>query len=210
MERASAHRHVVLVVDDYAPLQEASVLLLEAAGYTAARADSGTDALALLRGGLRPCVMFLDAYMPGMDGPDVLAAMAHDPTLDDLAVVLLSGANEVVTRARGGQPAMLAKPVEPDALFAAVDRYARCPPTTGVPVPMPAHPGPHAASRADVHARMQAITGEAANAAAASHAMAKRGAHMLEEARSAVGSARERLLHAAERATRLRGPGGSR
>ena len=64
--------------------------------------------------------------MPHMDGAEVCARMADDARLSGISVVMLSGASDLVHAAHVGAPAILAKPVEPEDLFAAVQHYARC------------------------------------------------------------------------------------
>ena len=121
---AQSHRHVVLVVDDYTELQEAATMLLETMGYVAIRADSGPEALALLRAGHRPCLMLLDVCMPGMTGFELRTAIADDPMLHDIPVVLMSG--DPVELARDGHANVMAKPFEPRALVATIERHAHC------------------------------------------------------------------------------------
>jgi CheY-like chemotaxis protein len=121
-----AHRHQVMVVDDYDDLLDALAFLLECEGYVVWRAHSGAEALAALKAGYRPCLMLLDASMPDMDGLEVRARMAADPALAGISIVDLSGMDRIVRAAHHGVPAVLAKPVEADDLFAAVRRYARC------------------------------------------------------------------------------------
>jgi CheY-like chemotaxis protein len=127
MHTLDDHQHTVLVVDDYPGLQEAFVVMLEHHGYRAAWADSGSAALNQLRAGLRPCLVLLDVGMPDMDGAEVRARMADDPALHDIAVVFLSGGHEVVEASDESTVAMLLKPIEPAALFAAIAEHARCP-----------------------------------------------------------------------------------
>src|SRR5262249_10919323 len=52
--------HLVLVVEDDEDVREAMRSVLEDEGHRAATADNGQSALAVLRGGLRPCVVLLD------------------------------------------------------------------------------------------------------------------------------------------------------
>ena len=121
------HRHQVMVVDDYDDLLDALAFLLESERYIVWRAHSGVEALAALKAGYRPCLMLLDASMPEMDGLEVRARMAADPALAGISIVDLSGADHIARAAHQGVPAVLAKPVDADELFAAVRRYARCP-----------------------------------------------------------------------------------
>jgi two-component system, sensor histidine kinase and response regulator len=101
-------------------------MLLRAYGYEVASADSGMTALALLRGGYRPCLALLDNVMPDLSGRDLHALLLGDPVLAAIPVVFWSGANEVVDAHHKGVAGMLAKPIDPDELLRVIDQYARC------------------------------------------------------------------------------------
>ena len=71
-ENNSRLPQTVLVVDDEVMILRYVRTLLEADGYKVITADSGTEALAQLRSGLRPDAVLLDVNMPGMDGLETL------------------------------------------------------------------------------------------------------------------------------------------
>jgi CheY-like chemotaxis protein len=71
----AVHQHRILLVYDYLDLREAVACLLETHGCRVITASSGPEALAILKGGYRPCVMFLDYVMPEMDGREVCPRM---------------------------------------------------------------------------------------------------------------------------------------
>jgi CheY-like chemotaxis protein len=58
----------ILVVDDHADVREGMQHMLETEGYAVQAASNGREALALLFGGLRPCVIVMDLAMPVMNG----------------------------------------------------------------------------------------------------------------------------------------------
>jgi len=67
------------------------VLLLEQDGHAVARANNGRDALALLRGSLRPSVILLDYHLPSMNARTFrLEQLATELQLD-VPVILVSG-----------------------------------------------------------------------------------------------------------------------
>ena len=97
-------KHILIVDDDIHIgnlLQEA----LEAEGYRASRAYSGTEAvLALDRG--RPDLILLDLMLPGLSGEEVLPRLAGVPVIvvsakadiDSKTALLLGGAADYVTK----------------------------------------------------------------------------------------------------------------
>jgi CheY-like chemotaxis protein len=80
----------ILVVDDDRDQREPLALLLEARGYAVTVAANAPAALALLRQGLRPCLIVLDLMMPDMSGEDFRREQLRDPALADIPVLLYS------------------------------------------------------------------------------------------------------------------------
>src|SRR6185295_7349228 len=72
---------------------------LEQLGHTVTFAENGRDALAKLRA-RRVDLVLLDIEMPEMDGYQVLEALAADPQLRDIPVVMTSSVEEVDSIAR--------------------------------------------------------------------------------------------------------------
>lgn len=123
-ENASQTGGPVLVVDDNPDIVETMAMILEAAGYSVLTANNGRDALTLLRGGARPCVILLDMMMPIMSGFDFRAEQLRDPELASLPVVVLTGDGRVAQKAESAHVASyLKKPVELDTLLATVKRH---------------------------------------------------------------------------------------
>jgi DNA-binding NarL/FixJ family response regulator len=114
----------VLVADDQALVRAGFVALLEAQDGIAviAEADTGTAALAAARG-LRPDVVLMDIRMPEMDGLAATRAIAADPALAEVRVVVLTTfeLDEYVFEAmRAGASGFLVKHTEPAELVRAV------------------------------------------------------------------------------------------
>lgn len=63
----------ILVVDDNADMRSLMKLFLSGEGYVVETASDGATALATLRQGLRPGLIFLDMIMNGVDGRTFLA-----------------------------------------------------------------------------------------------------------------------------------------
>jgi DNA-binding NarL/FixJ family response regulator len=114
----------VLVADDQALVRAGFVALLDAQDGIAviAEADTGTAALAAARE-LRPDVVLMDIRMPGMDGLAATRAIAADPDLAAVRVVVLTTfeLDEYVFEAmRAGASGFLVKHTEPAELVRAV------------------------------------------------------------------------------------------
>jgi len=112
----------LLVVDDNRVNRLLLGRALEQLGHTVSFAENGREALEALRK-RRVDLVLLDIEMPEMDGYQVLAALAADPSLRDLPVVMMSSVEEVDSAARCiemGAEDYLFKPVNPVLLRARV------------------------------------------------------------------------------------------
>jgi CheY-like chemotaxis protein len=113
----------VLVVDDEALIAMALEAALEDAGYRVATAANGRQGLERLAEAPRPEIVLLDMMMPVMNGPAMLAAMAADPGLRGIPVIVLSSLPEEAVRARAqGVAAILRKPYTADQVLDAIAR----------------------------------------------------------------------------------------
>ena len=86
-----AKQHSVLVVDDDQNVRSFYVDALREAGHTVAVAIDGEDALGRLQGGSVPCVVLTDVRLPRMDGWELSRAVARDPELASIPVVVVTG-----------------------------------------------------------------------------------------------------------------------
>ena len=114
----------VLVADDQALVRAGFVALLDAQDGidVVAEADTGAAALAAARE-LRPDVVLMDIRMPEMDGLAATKAIAADPALTEVRVVVLTTfeLDEYVFEAmRAGASGFLVKHTEPAELVRAV------------------------------------------------------------------------------------------
>jgi CheY-like chemotaxis protein len=113
----------ILVVDDEPLIAMALEAALEDAGYEVATAANGRQGLERLAEAPRPEVVLLDMMMPVMSGPAMLAAMAADPALGGIPVIVLSSLPEETIRARAsGAAAILRKPYTADEVLGAIAR----------------------------------------------------------------------------------------
>jgi signal transduction histidine kinase len=114
-----ARRHAVLVVDDDPLVLASTAAMLEDLGHTAVEAESGREALELLRAGTEVDLVITDYSMPGMTGLQ-LAEELHR-LRPRLPVLLATGYAELQGTAAAGL-ARLAKPFGQEALAQAIDR----------------------------------------------------------------------------------------
>jgi CheY-like chemotaxis protein len=121
------HRHTVLIIDDDADILDALRITLTLADVNADAVSSGREALALVRGGHRPCAMFLDIRMPDLDGWQVWQELrAGDPDVAAIPVILVSAETPDPARAAAnGIAGWLQKPVGVQKLFDALTQV--CP-----------------------------------------------------------------------------------
>ncbi len=121
-----AHGHSVLVVDDNRDTADAIATLLRLHAYDVHLARDGEEAIATLRGGLRPCLVLLDVHMPRMDGIAFRRRQQADPALRDIPVAVLSALPRLHERIEPlAVVASYQKPVDPDRLVALVQEH--CP-----------------------------------------------------------------------------------
>jgi CheY-like chemotaxis protein len=119
----------ILIVDDDPAVQITIRLILERAGHHVTAAGDGYEGIALFEASQFD-LLFLDIFMPGMDG---LETMRHIRVLQPaLPIVVISGRRAVTPDAYAepdflkmatklGAVASLQKPFRPNALLAAVD-----------------------------------------------------------------------------------------
>ena len=86
-----ARQHSVLVVDDDERVRSLYAEALGEAGHRVALAIDGADALDRLQSGTVPCVVLTDLRMPRMDGWELSRAVARDPQLASIPIVVLTG-----------------------------------------------------------------------------------------------------------------------
>jgi CheY-like chemotaxis protein len=101
---------IVLVVDDEFGIAELIDAVLTDEGHRVLTAMNGRQGLAIMAKE-RPDLVFLDYMMPVMDGAEVLAAMAQNPSVAKVPVVLMSSMPEAtVTERCSGYAAFMRKP----------------------------------------------------------------------------------------------------
>jgi CheY-like chemotaxis protein len=115
----------VLIVEDDVATRAALTVLLAGEGRVADAVGDGSAALAYLSAHPAPRVILLDLMMPVMDGWQFLVERQKHRAVNAVPVIVVTAAPSVdapALRALGAEE-VLAKPVDPGALLAAVRRY---------------------------------------------------------------------------------------
>ncbi len=113
----------VLVVEDEPLIAMALEAELADAGYGVVTAANGRQGLERLAEAPRPDLVLTDMMMPIMGGAEMLAAMAANPDLRGIPVIVLSSLPEAAVRARAnGAAAILRKPYTAEEVLGAIAR----------------------------------------------------------------------------------------
>jgi len=91
MAATSSSRKRILIIDDEVDVRELLALLLERDGYRVARAEDGTEGLAMVQS-LRPDLVITDHLMPGLSGAEIVRTMRAEPALASIPVIMVTGA----------------------------------------------------------------------------------------------------------------------
>jgi CheY-like chemotaxis protein len=105
----------IVIADDDPDILRLVAFVLRREGHTVLEASSGEEALALIRRE-RPDLAVLDLRMPGLDGLEVVRALARDETLEPIPLIMLSASAqqaEVEAGLSAGLSAYVAKPFTP-------------------------------------------------------------------------------------------------
>lgn len=118
---------LVMVVDDSVTVRKVTGRLLERHGMNVLTAKDGVDAMALLQEH-RPDVLLLDIEMPRMDGFEVATQIRHDPTLEDLPIIMITSRTGQKHRDRAmaiGVNDYLGKPYQESVLLQSIAQWSR-------------------------------------------------------------------------------------
>lgn len=112
----------ILIVEDHPTMREAMRLVLEGEGFDIDEASDGAQALSAVHEE-PPDLVLLDMSIPGISGPDVLAAVKNDPATSEVRVIVVTATGEEGRAAAmaGGADHYFTKPFSPIALLQAVE-----------------------------------------------------------------------------------------
>jgi two-component system sensor histidine kinase/response regulator len=120
----------VLLVEDNEMNQQVASELLESAGATVAIANHGGEAIKILFNGPQPPpydVVLMDLQMPEVDGITATKSIRADSRFSKLPILAMTAHALVEERQRcldAGMNDHITKPIDPDALFATLLRWA--------------------------------------------------------------------------------------
>jgi len=116
----SGDEPLILVVEDDKNSSELLTVTLTGAGYRVIPAYNGREALAVAKR-LKPFAITLDIMMPGMGGWDVLKYLKYDSETSNIPVIIISMLDEAEVGFSLGVADYFVKPVEKNALIAALN-----------------------------------------------------------------------------------------
>jgi CheY-like chemotaxis protein len=123
--RESCDEHAVLVVDDDEAIRWLLCEALSSEGYEVRVAANGKEALSLLSGDFRPCLILLDLNMPVMNGWQFCAEQYRRPELASLPVAIMSAAQNLAIEQPPCVPtAVVPKPFDLDHVIHLVGTVA--------------------------------------------------------------------------------------
>jgi signal transduction histidine kinase/CheY-like chemotaxis protein len=121
----------ILLVEDNEMNQQVATELLESAGAIVTVANHGGEAVKILTAGDQPPpfdVVFMDLQMPEMDGFTATRLLRLDPRLQKFPIIAMTAHALVEERQRcldAGMNDHVSKPIDPDALFSTLLRWAK-------------------------------------------------------------------------------------
>jgi PAS domain S-box-containing protein len=121
----------ILLVEDNEINQQVATELLECAGASVKIANHGGEAVSILTEGEQPPpfdVVFMDLQMPVMDGFTATKLLRARPQLQALPIIAMTAHALVEERQRcldAGINDHVSKPIDPDALFSTLMRWAK-------------------------------------------------------------------------------------
>jgi signal transduction histidine kinase/DNA-binding response OmpR family regulator/HPt (histidine-containing phosphotransfer) domain-containing protein len=120
----------VLLVEDNEMNQQVATELLESAGAIVTIARHGGEAVKLLTEGDRLAfdVVFMDMQMPEMDGITATKLLRRNPLLQKLPIIAMTAHALIEERQsciEAGMNDHVSKPIDPDALFSTLLRWAK-------------------------------------------------------------------------------------
>ncbi|MHC1741221.1 MAG: GAF domain-containing protein [Anaerolineaceae bacterium] len=92
MESHGELHNILVVDDDPSDLRLTKKMIENGGNYQVSVAESGRDALEALTNSI-PDIIILDLFMPGLNGFDLLEIFRADPNLNQIPVIILTGAD---------------------------------------------------------------------------------------------------------------------
>lgn len=113
----------VLVCDDDQSILEVIKIMLEESGFEVVTINSGKGIQKKITE-IKPNLILLDIWMPGMDGKEIITLLRRDKKLRDIPIVVISALNDTENIAKkSGADGFLSKPFSMEDLVGVVYKY---------------------------------------------------------------------------------------
>jgi twitching motility two-component system response regulator PilH len=112
----------ILIVDDSPTERYYLTDILVKNGFSVSTAENGEEAMLKIKAD-KPQLILMDVVMPGANGFQVTRAIARDPELADVPIIICSTKNQETDRIWGlrqGARDYIVKPVDADVLLAKI------------------------------------------------------------------------------------------
>ncbi|MBI2939902.1 MAG: response regulator [Chloroflexi bacterium] len=116
-------RRTLLVIDDSPDMVQLVSRLIADQNYTVLSATTVSDGLAIARSA-HPDVILVDIMLPGQDGWDAIQALKHDPSTQEIPILVCTVLGESDLALALGAAEFIRKPLTRDGLLAALARWA--------------------------------------------------------------------------------------
>ena len=109
--------HKILVVDDDVSILDAMKIALELQGYQVETTTKGEETFSKI-GSFKPDLIFMDVYLPGMDGREICKQIKEDDKTNHIPVIIFS-ANKSMKEVfeESGANDFIGKPFNMDELY---------------------------------------------------------------------------------------------
>lgn len=128
MEKVGNHlREKILIVDDVRLHRDRTAEILARRGYATVQAENGLRALDMVTSE-GPDLVILDAYMPDVDGLDVVRRLKSDPFTHHIPVLIFTGDSSTeieIQSLQGGADGIVRKSFDAEELVANVEALLR-------------------------------------------------------------------------------------
>ncbi len=115
----------VLIVDDSVTMREMVSFALTKAGFEILQAGDGVEAVAKLKGGIKPNLMIIDIHMPNMDGISLIKAVRAMPSFKSVPLLVLTTEADEAKKKEGqeaGATGWIEKPFNPEQLLKVIEK----------------------------------------------------------------------------------------
>lgn len=117
-------KQLVMVIDDESEVSMIFAKILSDQGHPVKYFETAEEGLSAVQSGMRPGIIFLDIRLPGIDGLEALAKFrALDPSLRVVMMTAYQTVESVVKAMKAGALDYLVKPLDPQMILRAVEKY---------------------------------------------------------------------------------------